>query len=347
MDRDIFISYIEEDGAVARALATELRSLGPSTWTYEEDGVAGISYLTQVHRAIETCRAFVLVASEKSVNANQVIREVEQAHEREKIIIAVRLGMSHQQFVASNPILRMATGTAVTLAAEEGNLPAIGKRIAATLAFAKPQTEVGQARETPVSEQSAVNSVATGPAAPTQVRAVGQTGPSKAEAVPSPQVSPSVTVSVRDVSDASVRLRSTTLKWLWPSVCLGIIGQVAWAGLWVIFFSTLVVDSTARDSLALAILGANVAALVCAVLLARSFVIMRRSSAAVRTQDHAVTQYLLFSIISVVTMFVSIGLKTGVLDSIAFLVLLPFMVCIALVWNGLRVLRRAADRASE
>jgi hypothetical protein len=43
MDRDIFISYIEEDGAVARALASELRTLGQSTWTYEEDGVAGSS----------------------------------------------------------------------------------------------------------------------------------------------------------------------------------------------------------------------------------------------------------------------------------------------------------------
>jgi hypothetical protein len=45
---DIFISYIEEDGATVRALTAELRALGHTTWTYEEDGVAGISYLTQV-----------------------------------------------------------------------------------------------------------------------------------------------------------------------------------------------------------------------------------------------------------------------------------------------------------
>ena len=63
MDRDIFISYVEEDGAVARALASDLRSSSHTTWTYEEDGVGGISYLSQVHSAIEGCRAFVLVAS--------------------------------------------------------------------------------------------------------------------------------------------------------------------------------------------------------------------------------------------------------------------------------------------
>ena len=60
---------------------------------------------------------FVLVASDRSVRAHQVIREVEQAHEREKVMIPVRVGLTHQQFIASNPILRMASGTVVTLAA--------------------------------------------------------------------------------------------------------------------------------------------------------------------------------------------------------------------------------------
>ena len=128
-----FISYVEEDGATARALAAELRALGYSTWTYEEDGVAGVSYLTQVSRAIESCRAFVLIASAQSTRAHQVISEVEQAHEREKMIIAVRLGLTHQEFVASNPILRMATGTAVTLPADKGTVAEVARRIAASV----------------------------------------------------------------------------------------------------------------------------------------------------------------------------------------------------------------------
>ena len=136
--RDVFISYTEQDGLTARALAAELRKLHLTTWTYEEDGVVGVSYLTQINAAIESCRAFVLLASPNSVNAHQVIREVEQAHEREKVIIPARVGMSHQQFIASNPILRMACGTAVTLAAEEGKLATVAERIASGLRSSEP-----------------------------------------------------------------------------------------------------------------------------------------------------------------------------------------------------------------
>jgi hypothetical protein len=136
--RDVFISYTEQDGVTARALAAELRALHLTTWTYEEDGVVGISYLTQINAAIESCRAFVLLASPQSVNAHQVISEVEQAHEREKVIIPTRVGLSHQEFIESNPILRMACGTAVTLAAEDGKLAEVAKRIAAAVPAGVP-----------------------------------------------------------------------------------------------------------------------------------------------------------------------------------------------------------------
>ena len=190
MDRDIFISYIEEDGAVARALASELRSVGPTTWTYEEDGVPGISYLSQVHEAIEGCRVFVLLASPKSVKAHQVIREVEQAHEQEKIIIAVRLDLTHQQFIALNPILRMASGTAVTLAAEKGNLPAVAKRIVDTLRFAEPQTlGVRHQQETPAITEPR-SSLPAMAAEASQASSMGQSGSSNVVAAPRSQESP-------------------------------------------------------------------------------------------------------------------------------------------------------------
>jgi hypothetical protein len=134
MPHDIFISYVEEDGETARGLAEALHAQGQSTWTYQQDGAPGISYLTQVNEAVEACRAFVLLASAGSVRAHQVIREVEQAHEREKPIIVVRLGLTHPQFIASNPILRMASGTGVTLGVETGSLADIARRITLSLA---------------------------------------------------------------------------------------------------------------------------------------------------------------------------------------------------------------------
>jgi hypothetical protein len=150
---DVFISYIEEDGATVRALAAELRALGHSTWTYEENGVAGISYLIQVHQAIEACQLLVLVASEPSVCANQVIREVEKAYERNKVIIPLRIGLTHEQFIEANPILRMATGIIPTLTVTDG-VPSVAKRIAAILTFRR-KSHVATTAETgplPVSE---------------------------------------------------------------------------------------------------------------------------------------------------------------------------------------------------
>lgn len=130
--RDIFISYIEEDSGVAMALAQTLRTQGASTWMYEEDGVPGVSYLTQVNEAIEGCRAVVLIASERSVKAHQIIREVEAAHELAKMIIPVRIGLTHEAFTSSSRILRMATGTAVSLAMRD-DVANVARRIAQAL----------------------------------------------------------------------------------------------------------------------------------------------------------------------------------------------------------------------
>ena len=135
--RDIFISYVQEDGDTARALARELRSLGCSTWSYEEDGIGGVSYLEQIHAAITSCQIFVLVASARSVRAHQVVREVEQAHEQEKVIVPIRVELSHEQFIAANPILRMATGTAVSLSTQGADLRHIAGQVASTVAYTK------------------------------------------------------------------------------------------------------------------------------------------------------------------------------------------------------------------
>jgi hypothetical protein len=146
-NRSVFISYVEEDGALVRALAQQLRGLGHSTWIYEEDGIGGISYLEQVLGAIDGCQAFILLASEKSVRSRQVIKEVEHAYEAEKLIIPVRVNLTHQQFMASSAILRMACGTAVTLAAST-DPSVIARDIVRTLRFATNVHESVERQET-------------------------------------------------------------------------------------------------------------------------------------------------------------------------------------------------------
>jgi hypothetical protein len=138
---DIFISYTKEDGAMAGSLAKELRAQALSTWTYEEDGVPGISHLTQVYDAIEACRAFVLIASPKSVKSHEVITEVEAAHEGRKMIIPIRTALTHEQFKASHKILRMATGTAVSSSLDDRGAADIAKRIANALRHASQKAK--------------------------------------------------------------------------------------------------------------------------------------------------------------------------------------------------------------
>jgi len=139
--RDIFISYAEEDSSTASNLAKELRAQRLSTWMYEEDGVPGISHLTQVFDAIETCLALVLIASPRSVKTTNVIREVEAAHERDKMIITIRSGLTHGQFTASSTILRMATGTAVSSSLDGRDPKEIAKRIANALRHASQKAK--------------------------------------------------------------------------------------------------------------------------------------------------------------------------------------------------------------
>ena len=137
--RDIFISYVEEDSVTARGLATALRALGYTTWTYEDDASPGVSYLIQADEAIESCSIFVLVASSQSIQAHQVLREVESAHEHAKMIIPVRIGISHQQFMSANRVLRMAIGTRVSLGVGDRGVEESARKIVSAIDLARRQ----------------------------------------------------------------------------------------------------------------------------------------------------------------------------------------------------------------
>jgi TIR domain len=128
----VFISYVDTDSSVALGITKELRKLGHETWTYEENGLPGHSYLEQVHAAIQRCDAFVLLASTDSLKSHQVRREAETAYEQQKFVIPIRLKVSHDQLQAL-PIFRMVSGTAVSLPTDGTNLTTVAERIAASL----------------------------------------------------------------------------------------------------------------------------------------------------------------------------------------------------------------------
>lgn len=114
--RDIFISYVEEDGAITTELAAGLEAAGYSVWYYERDGVPGASYLLQTRAAIEHCQGVILIISPDSVTSEQVTLEVVRAHESKKPFIPLRANISHVEFAERRPEWAQALGASTSTA---------------------------------------------------------------------------------------------------------------------------------------------------------------------------------------------------------------------------------------
>jgi hypothetical protein len=111
---DVFISYAEEDAAIADAIADALASRGIGAWYYQRDSLPGVSYLLQIGRAIDECEVIVLLISVDSMASHQVTKEVIRGHESEKAFVPVLLGVTHTQFQAQ-PEWREAIGAAASI----------------------------------------------------------------------------------------------------------------------------------------------------------------------------------------------------------------------------------------
>ena len=137
----VFISHAEEDQALALDIARGLEQAGYSTWYYERDSSPGLSYLLQVHRAIEACQVVVLVISSRALGSNQVTAEVVRAHETGKCFVPVRTGISHEQFQRRKPEWNMAVGAAGSIAVPPDGVAAILPQIIEGLGLLSAERE--------------------------------------------------------------------------------------------------------------------------------------------------------------------------------------------------------------
>jgi hypothetical protein len=238
--RDVFIGYVEEDSAAVLALAGALRTLGYSTWAFEEDAIGGVSYLLQVHEAIAACRAFVLVASPHSLQSHQVMRELEQAHERRKQIIPVRLDVTHEQFIGASPIFGMVSGTTVTLKTSGDDPAELAGRIQRTLTY---------------SQEPAREAVAAAPGP--------SSWPPEPRSTAAPAARPAPAAEVRHPRAALAAARETLL--VSPlSATIGAVIQAAW-GIEVLWFPLVVMPTWSLGVTVLLLLIAGTVACVVAV----------------------------------------------------------------------------------
>ncbi|MGD0840857.1 MAG: AAA-like domain-containing protein [Candidatus Acidiferrales bacterium] len=101
VDRKVFVSYVEEDGAVAQELARGIEAAGFSTWYYQRDCASGASYLVEISKAIERCDAFLLLVTPHSCEGpDEITAEAVRAYKLRKKKIPVLYQMTHDEFEA-------------------------------------------------------------------------------------------------------------------------------------------------------------------------------------------------------------------------------------------------------
>src|SRR5271155_287606 len=103
LPKKVFISYVQEDGAVAYEIASGLESQGYSSWYYERDCPAGADYFEETHKAISDCEAMVIVISPRSLRSDQITREIVRAVESSKATFPLLLEVSHDDYAHRRP----------------------------------------------------------------------------------------------------------------------------------------------------------------------------------------------------------------------------------------------------
>jgi hypothetical protein len=103
LPKKVFISYVQEDGAVAYEIAAGLESQGYSSWYYERDCPAGADYFEETHKAISDCEAMVIVISPRSLPSDQITREIVRAVESSKATFPLLLEVSHDDYARRRP----------------------------------------------------------------------------------------------------------------------------------------------------------------------------------------------------------------------------------------------------
>ena len=112
---DVFISYANKNSDIVSSLVENLEKNNFTVWYYERDSNPGPSYLSQIGKAVETCRAFIVIISPYSLLSNQVTNEIVLAHENRKKIIPILYDITHESWQENKIEWRGAIGAATSI----------------------------------------------------------------------------------------------------------------------------------------------------------------------------------------------------------------------------------------
>jgi len=94
MYKSVFISYASKQKTIAEELCSAIESSGLGCWIAPRDVEPGKSFSGQIVRAIEQCRALVLLYSREVNDSRHVLNEVSLATQKKKEILTVRIDNS-------------------------------------------------------------------------------------------------------------------------------------------------------------------------------------------------------------------------------------------------------------
>jgi TIR domain len=109
----IFVSYVEEDGSVAQAIAAHLEKRAFRAWYYQRDSLPGPTYVQQVLRSIESADALLLILSPRTLASRQVGIEIIHGHESGKALVPILAGITFDELRARKPEWAVLLGGAV------------------------------------------------------------------------------------------------------------------------------------------------------------------------------------------------------------------------------------------
>jgi hypothetical protein len=88
---DVFICHSSEDKVVANAACAKLEGAGVRCWIAPRDPIPGVPYSRQLVDAVDGARVFLLIFSKHTAQSEHVMRELELAADRNKIIVPFRI----------------------------------------------------------------------------------------------------------------------------------------------------------------------------------------------------------------------------------------------------------------
>jgi hypothetical protein len=100
----VFISYAQEDAAIAVEIARTIEATGVASWYYQRDNCNPVpSYITEILKAIQNCQAMVAVISPHLIASQHADLEFHKAYELDKRIIPLLRGIDHEAFQKQKP----------------------------------------------------------------------------------------------------------------------------------------------------------------------------------------------------------------------------------------------------